>query len=152
MPAYALDIGLSPEITMDQVATLPTRATNGRFIPGWSGNPGGRPRVLGDLQAVAREHTEEALQTLLEVMRDPHAPAAARVQAANSMLDRAYGRPPQAIQVGNPQGEGGEAARTREFMLAFARAEVAAEAALARSKANAIVAIRDYAEILAEEP
>ena len=39
-----------------------------------SGNPGGRPRVVG-----ARQYTIEAISTLAAIMRDPKAPAAARV-------------------------------------------------------------------------
>ncbi len=64
---------------------------------GQSGNPGGRPAVVKELRELAREHTVEAVNTLLAVMQDDEAPAAARVSAACAMLDRGYGRPVQAV-------------------------------------------------------
>lgn len=59
---------------------------------GPSPNPGGRPKEIGDLRQMARERTPEALQTLVEVMLDRAAPAAARVAAANGVLDRGHGK------------------------------------------------------------
>jgi HEAT repeat protein len=68
-----------------------------KFQKGQSGNPGGRPKVIGDVQALAREHTPEAVQTLANIMRDVEAAPAARVAAANAILDRGYGKPLQQI-------------------------------------------------------
>lgn len=52
--------------------------------------------ALGNrLSDLAREHTEVALRTLVSVMKDKKAPHAARVTAANSLLDRGYGKPVQ---------------------------------------------------------
>src|SRR6185503_7864885 len=67
------------------------------FTKGISGNPGGRPRVLADVQELARERSPEALNLLANVMRDEKAPPAARVAAANALLDRGYGKPTQPI-------------------------------------------------------
>ena len=50
-----------------------------------------------DIRALARSHTETALKTLAGIMRQPEAPAAARVAAANSLLDRGWGKPSQPI-------------------------------------------------------
>jgi hypothetical protein len=66
--------------------------------PGQSGNPGGRPRVVGALRDLAREHTQAALDALLSIMRDEAAPSAARVAAAVHVLDRGYGRPTQHVE------------------------------------------------------
>jgi Family of unknown function (DUF5681) len=70
------------------------------FEKGKSGNPGGRPKVVGEVQALAREYTKEAVETLRDIMLDKKAPPAARVAAANSILDRGYGRPSQTINPG----------------------------------------------------
>ena len=67
-----------------------------------SGNPGGRPKVVAEVKELAREHTGEAIQTLVSIMSNPKSAPAARVSAANSLLDRGYGKPPQRIT-----GEGG---------------------------------------------
>ena len=67
------------------------------FEKGKSGNPGGRPKVIGEIQTLARQSTAEAVETLRDILRDKNAPPAARVAAANSILDRGYGRPSQTI-------------------------------------------------------
>jgi len=72
------------------------------FKPGQSGNPSGLPKnydkkVIADVKALAKEHTADAVQTLVEVMRSQKAPPAARVSAATALLDRGFGRPAQAI-------------------------------------------------------
>jgi hypothetical protein len=38
------------------------------FQKGISGNPGGRPKVLGDVQELAREKSPEAINTLTDIM------------------------------------------------------------------------------------
>src|SRR5262249_41268302 len=63
------------------------------FRPGVSGNPSGRPKAVAEIRALAREHTKAALEALVEIVNNKKAPPAARVAAANSLLDRGYGRP-----------------------------------------------------------
>ena len=67
------------------------------FPKGVSGNPGGRPKVLGDVQELARQQSPDAINTLVAIMQNEKAPPAARVAAANSLLDRGYGKPTQPI-------------------------------------------------------
>jgi hypothetical protein len=67
------------------------------FAKGQSGNLGGRPKALKAIEEVARDHTAEALATLVRVCTDAFAPPAAQVAAANALLDRGWGKPKQAI-------------------------------------------------------
>ena len=73
------------------------------FAKGQSGNPGGRPAAVLDdgrtIADVAREHTVTAIETLVGVMLDDQQPGAARVSAANAILDRGWGRPKQELGV-----------------------------------------------------
>jgi hypothetical protein len=77
------------------------------FKPGFSGNPGGRPKlpatvvarkIISDVKAAARELTPQALGTLQEIMEDKKAPPAARVTAATEILSRGWGRPAQRLE------------------------------------------------------
>lgn len=65
------------------------------FKPGKSGNPGGRPKGDIELRRAARERTGEALATLVNIMRNPKAATAARVSAAEAILNRGWGKPVQ---------------------------------------------------------
>ena len=67
------------------------------FKRGQSGNPGGRPKIVAEVQALAREHAKPALMTLVGIMKDSKCPAAVRVAAAKAILDRAYGKPAQML-------------------------------------------------------
>jgi hypothetical protein len=76
------------------------------FAKGVSGNPGGRPaqgpdrrKIEADARLLARSHGVEAVENLVAIMNDEAAPHMARIIAANAILDRGWGKPPQAIQV-----------------------------------------------------
>ena len=75
---------------------------------GQSGNPGGQVKHgRAQLAKLCRECTEEAVETLLDVMRDTHAPAAARVTAATAVLDRGWGKPTQEVKITDDQDVSG---------------------------------------------
>lgn len=68
------------------------RRVVGRPFPkGASGNPGGRPKELQGIVELARAHSPDAIETLASVMLDKETPPAARVAAANAILDRGWG-------------------------------------------------------------
>ena len=69
----------------------------GRFKPGQSGNPGGRPKALLEVVELARSHTVTAIMTLARIAADEAAPAAAQVAASNSLLERGWGKAVQPI-------------------------------------------------------
>ena len=69
---------------------------HGGFREG-AGRPSGStnkssPEQSQRLSELAKTYTEEALQTLVDVARNGRTDAA-RVSAANALLDRAYGKP-----------------------------------------------------------
>ena len=56
------------------------------------------PRSVTEIRSIARSHTRKAINVLVGIMRSETATAAARVTAANAILDRGWGKPPQSIQ------------------------------------------------------
>ena len=54
---------------------------------------------MREVRELAQLHTEDAVGTLVTIMQDRKQPAAARVNAASVLLDRGYGRAPQAIAI-----------------------------------------------------
>jgi len=77
----------------------PRRVVGRPFEKGKSGNPGGRPREIQEIVDLARTNSVDAVNTLSDIMRDPIAPHAARIAAANSILDRAYGKPKETVDL-----------------------------------------------------
>ncbi len=77
------------------------KVRGGPFAAGQSGNPAGKPKVTGieDVRAIAREWTQLAIETLVEVMSNPDEKGAARVTAAGVILDRGWGKAPQTVVV-----------------------------------------------------
>src|SRR5258708_4025802 len=71
---------------------------------GQSGNPNGRPKRDAELAALARQHTAAALAALAEIAQHGKQEAA-RVSAATALLDRAWGRPRQALEHAGVDGE-----------------------------------------------
>jgi hypothetical protein len=64
------------------------------------GREAGTPnKATASIREAAQQYTETAIQTLVEVMSDETAPHAARVAAANSLLDRGHGKPRQELDV-----------------------------------------------------
>jgi hypothetical protein len=89
----------APENRSHQVVE---RLPSGRFAPGVTGNPGGRPQAVRDVAAAARVHTADAISVLAEIMNSQKAPYVARVAAANSLLIQGWGRPTQRVEVSLP--------------------------------------------------
>jgi hypothetical protein len=76
------------------------RRADGTFIG--SGNPSGRPKKLAEVEALAAEHTVDAIDTLHRIMmEDLRATESgiivptAQIRAAEIILERAWGKPRQ---------------------------------------------------------
>lgn len=62
---------------------------------GQSGNPGGRPKgIAAKAREIIGNDPSELLDVFLEIARDPKQKATDRRAAAESLLDRAYGKAP----------------------------------------------------------
>lgn len=59
-------------------------------------------KATREIKALAQQYTDQALTTLVQVMQASESDAA-RVAAARELLDRGYGKSPQAVT-----GEGGQ--------------------------------------------
>lgn len=80
------------------------RTPSGRFAPGVSGNPGGNVVVPVEVREACRALTTDAVGTLKDCIEDVKAPWAARVNAANAILDRAWGKAQQNVTVDGNAG------------------------------------------------
>jgi hypothetical protein len=74
---------------------------NGKFVKSLSGNPAGRPCVAPEVRELARAKSVDAIHELDAIMRDVAAPYVARIQACNSILDRAWGKAVQHTENAN---------------------------------------------------
>jgi hypothetical protein len=61
--------------------------------------------VAAELKALARQHSEAAINALVSIMNDKKASPSARVMAAGHLLDRGYGRPETKIEAEIVRGE-----------------------------------------------
>jgi hypothetical protein len=79
---------------------------SGMFKPGQSGNPSGRPKADKTIRDISREHTEDAISTLVKIAKSSKATPTARVAACNAILDRGWGKPPQYSEMLNMDNSG----------------------------------------------
>lgn len=68
------------------------------FKKGQSGNPGGRPKAEIAVRELARQHTEDAIRTLVEALTAKN--EAVRVSAAEALLSRGWGKPTTTVEAG----------------------------------------------------
>src|SRR5215470_19121616 len=68
------------------------------------------------IEGLARAHSEDAINTLVALMSEGK-PDSVKVSAAIALLDRGYGRPPQAHEIGGPDGGGIPIARIERVII-----------------------------------
>ena len=59
-----------------------------------------KTKTITEIRSIARGHTRTAINVLVGVMRCKDSTAAARVTAANAILDRGWGKAPQSLENG----------------------------------------------------
>jgi len=85
---------------MNKVASC--RSSKGQFLPGFSGNPGGRPKDEFKVAELARSYTVEAVETLVDLMRHSKDDRV-RGTASQALLDRGWGK--AKVEVANSGGQ-----------------------------------------------
>jgi hypothetical protein len=75
----------------------------GTWKPGTSGNPTGRPKLHPDIIALAKDHSPEAFKRIIRLMKDAD-DHPTQLRAAQYVIDRAYGKPHQAVDLGSSAG------------------------------------------------
>jgi hypothetical protein len=89
----------------DEVILAPKRDARGHFLPGYTANPGGRPKT----PALLRDASPEAQETLIKIMRGEIVDERISVgQAAIAIIERTVPKPV-------PERGTGGAARLRAF-------------------------------------
>lgn len=64
-----------------------------------AGRPiGAKSKVGADIRELAQQYSTDAITALVSILNNQDSPAAARVAAANTLLDRGYGKPHQSIE------------------------------------------------------
>ena len=91
--------GLEAVNTLTAAPLAPAKPHAGQLAPPWkpgqSGNPGGWAGPVREAQRIARENSPAAMRKLVKMLEDPDSRVA--VVAANSILDRAMGKPKEAV-------------------------------------------------------
>lgn len=72
-----------------------------KFRKGQSGNPGGRPKVLAEIQELARQQAPSAIAELARLSTRAKSETV-RISAIRELLDRGYGRARQSVEVYTP--------------------------------------------------
>ena len=75
----------------------PARVRGRPFVKGVSANPGGRPKGVAEVQELARQHTQTAIDALVKIAESGKSESA-QAMAAQALLDRGWGKPTQPVE------------------------------------------------------
>ena len=85
------------------VTTRRGGVTGAGFVPGQSGNPGGRPKGLPRrVREVVGDNGERIIEFMVDVLGDETARTSDRLEAAKWLADRGFGRSVQAVEIDVP--------------------------------------------------
>lgn len=94
----ALKFAMQPEKTIEHVRKPQGRGGATRWKKGYCPNPGGRPNIITEVRQLAQQHAPAAIIRLVTLMSSKDERVS--VAAASALLDRAVGRPEQALTLG----------------------------------------------------
>lgn len=80
------------------------RTKTGKFQKGKSGNPGGRPKSDSEFREACREKSLTALEVVENIMHSAKY-ASDRLKAATWIMEQAYGKAPQPMELSGKDGE-----------------------------------------------
>jgi len=86
---------------LEHAMSKTTRQAGGRWVPGISGNPLGRPKIIAQVRDAARAHTTLTLERLVSLVDSADEKIA--LSAAQALLDRGWGRCEQSVAVTTPE-------------------------------------------------
>jgi hypothetical protein len=75
---------------------VPTYESQGQLLPGFTANPSGRPKVVGEIKELARQHAPAAFERICQLIDSNDERIV--LAASQEILNRAYGRPVQAVE------------------------------------------------------
>src|SRR5947207_15786891 len=93
MPAARVLLSRDPENTL---ADVRKRGVRGRWVPGASPNPGGRPAGMAEVRDLARSYTAIVIEKLAHLVQHAKSEQAS-IAAASALLDRGWGKPTQPL-------------------------------------------------------
>lgn len=68
------------------------------FEKGKSGNPNGRPKMDDETKSILKAAAPDAARLMVKMMNDPNIQPKLRMQAAEVVMDRVYGKATQPIE------------------------------------------------------
>lgn len=81
------------------------RDGKGRFVKGHAPNGAGRKKQTPEFRELLSTNAPKALEAVVKIMNDPGASNRDRLTAASIILERAYGKVPTALVIGEPKVE-----------------------------------------------
>jgi hypothetical protein len=75
------------------------------FGKGNCANPGGRPALPKEIREACQAVSLEAVLVLTDLMRNTAVKPVDRINACDKLLNRAYGTPPQAVEISGKDGD-----------------------------------------------
>ena len=83
---------------MENDTIMKTRGSDGRFIKGVSGNPSGKPPMPAVIKELLQNATPDAVELLIETMKDESVKTDIRVRCAETIIDRVLGKSVQPFE------------------------------------------------------